>query len=159
MSGMADHDEVRRPLGLAPVSRGVWTVTTDVDLLRRLATSGFDWLTLDAQHGPVDRTALHGIARALSGRGAPFLVRVPGVDAAWIGAALDAGAAAVVVPSVDGVPDAVTAARAARYPPNGERSWGPFPPLWGDSAPDQVTANAAARCIVMIETVGALADV
>ena len=157
---MADHDdEVRGPRGLAPVSRGVWTFTTDVDLLRRLATSGFDWLALDAQHGPVDRSALHGIARALAGCGTPFLVRVPGVDAAWIGAALDAGAAAVVVPSVDGVPDAVAAARAARYPPSGERSWGPFPPLWGGTAPDPATADATARCIVMVETAGALADV
>ena len=51
------------------------------------------------------------------------------------------------------------AARASRYPPEGERSWGPFAPLWGGAAPDPAAANAAVRCLVMVETVGALADV
>ncbi len=124
------------PRGVVDPSRGVWTFTTDVDLLRRLAAGGFDWVALDAQHGPLDRAALHAVGRALGDAGAPFVVRVPAVDAVWIGAALDAGAAAVVVPSVTDTSDAVRAARASRYPPEGERSWGPFAPLWGGVAPD-----------------------
>ena len=64
--------------------------------------------------------------------------------------------AAVVVPSATGVADAVAAARASRYPPLGDRSWGPFPPLWGGTAPSVTAANAAVRCLVMVETVGAL---
>ena len=145
--------------GLTPSSRGVWTFTADVDLLRRLARAGFDWVALDAQHGPVDRAALHGIGRTLTDAGAPFVVRVPSVDPVWIGAALDAGAAAVVVPSVEDRADAVRAARASRYPPDGERSWGPFAPVWGGSAPAPAAANATVRCLVMVETAGALADV
>lgn len=145
--------------GIAPSSRGVWAFTADVDLLRRLALAGFDWVALDAQHGPVDRGALHGIGRALGDARAPFVVRVPSVDPVWIGAALDAGAAAVVVPSVTGRDDAGLAARASRYPPDGDRSWGPFAPLWGSAAPDPATANATVRCLVMVETTGALADV
>jgi 4-hydroxy-2-oxoheptanedioate aldolase len=99
------------------------------------------------------------VGRALAGARAPFVVRVPAVDPAWVGAALDAGAAAVVVPGVANVADAVVAARASRYPPEGDRSWGPFPPLWGAAAPDPATANATARCLVMVETTGALDDV
>ena len=140
-------------------SRGVWTFTADVDLLRRLAAGGFDWVAVDAQHGPVDRAGLHAIGRALADAVAPFVVRVPSVDPAWIGAALDAGAAAVIVPSVTGTSDAVLAARSSRYPPEGDRSWGPFPPLWGGTAPDAAEANAARSCLAMVETVGALADV
>ena len=65
----------------------IWTSTGDVDVLRRLAASGFDWLAIDAQHGPVDRVTLHQrFGRALQAHGAPFVVRVPGVDPAWIGA-------------------------------------------------------------------------
>ncbi len=140
-------------------SRGVWAFTTDVDLLRRLAGAGFDWVALDAQHGPVDRAALHVVGRGLADAGVDLVLRVPAVDPGWIGAALDAGAAAVVVPSVTGRDDAGLAARASRYPPEGDRSWGPFAPLWGATAPDPATANTAARCLVMVETVGALADV
>ncbi|MFQ6171373.1 HpcH/HpaI aldolase family protein [Oryzobacter sp. R7] len=140
-------------------SRGVWTATADVDLVLRLAASGFDWVALDAQHGPVDRAALHALARALHGAPVPFLVRVPGVDPAWIGAALDAGALAAVVPSVTGTAQAEVVARAARYAPAGERSWGPFPPMWGSLAPEPATADAAQQCWVMVETAGALTDV
>ena len=140
-------------------SRGIWTSTADVDLLLRLASAGFDWLALDAQHGPVDRAALHVVGRALAAAPVPFLVRVPAVDPAWIGAALDAGAAGVVVPSVDGAADAERAALAARYPPLGERSWGPFAPLWGRVAPSPEAANEAVRCWVMVETPGALDEV
>src|SRR5215207_2602921 len=146
--------------GMAALSRGIWTSTDDVDLLRRLGAGGFDWLAVDAQHGPVDRGTLHAIGRAFDGAGTPFVVRVPAVDTAWIGAALDAGARAVVVPSVTGLADAVAAARAARYPPLGERSWGPFSALWaGARAPDPQTANAGVRCLVMVETTGALEEV
>lgn len=145
--------------GMAGHSRGVWTFSADVDLLRRLASSGFDWLALDAQHGPVDRSGLHTVGRALAGAGAAVVVRVPAVDPAWIGAALDAGAAAVVVPSVTGTADAVRAARASRYPPEGDRSWGPFAPLWGGPAPGPAAANATVQCLVLVETAGALADV
>lgn len=147
------------PRGVADPSRGIWTFTGDVDLLRRLAAGGFDWVAVDAQHGPVDRTVLHAVGRALADARAALLVRVPAVDPVWIGAALDAGATAVVVPSVTGRADAVLAALASRYPPEGERSWGPFAPLWGGPAPDPAEANAAVRCLVMVETVGALADV
>ena len=155
-------DETQRPEGrhgIGETSRGVWTFTADVDLLRRLALSGFDWLALDAQHGPVTRADLHAIGRALGDAGTTFIVRVPAVDGPWIGAALDAGAATVVVPSVDGTADAVLAGRASRYPPLGDRSWGPFPPLWGALAPDPATANATVQCLVMVETPGALAEV
>lgn len=141
------------------VSRGVWTATADVDLLRRLAGLGFDWLALDAQHGPLDRAALHAVGRALDGTATRFLVRVPAVDAAWVGAALDAGAEGVVVPSVTGVRDARAAAIASRYPPLGERSWGPFAPLWGGRAPDPEEANDRVRCWVLVETPGALDEV
>ena len=158
-SAATDDPAGTAPRGVADPSRGIWTFTGDVDLLRRLAAAGVDWVAVDAQHGPVDRTVLHAIGRALADAGAALVVRVPAVDPVWIGAALDAGAAAVVVPSVTGRADAVIAARASCYPPEGDRSWGPFAPLWGGSAPGPAAANAAVRCLVMVETVGALADV
>ena len=139
--------------------RGIWTCTSDLDLLRRLARVGFDWLVVDAQHGPVGRDGLYGVGRALADAPLPWLVRVPSVDPEWIGASLDAGAAGVIVPSVTGRADAERAALATRYPPLGERSWGPFGPLWSGQAPGTEDANEGVRCWVMIETPGALDEV
>ena len=102
-------DEVPPPQpAIGPSSRGLWLMGNDVDLARRLAPTGFDWIALDAQHGAIDRSALVDLGRALGDVGTNFVVRVPGVDHSWIGASLDAGAAGVVVPT--------PAARAATEP-------------------------------------------
>src|SRR5918994_7890352 len=117
---MSDHGAVapaHAAAGVTATSRGIWTSTGDVDLLRRLGASGFDWLAVDAQHGPVDRVTLHAIGRAFDRPGPPFLVRVPAVDPAWIGAALDSGATAVRLPSRAGVAGATGPAPPAPPPP------------------------------------------
>ena len=146
--GSADHRSGQRPAGVVEPSRGVWAFTADVDLLRRLAASGFDWVALDAQHGPVDRAALHAVGAGPGG------CRRPRSSCACRPSTRSGSAppwmpvpTAVVVPSVTGRADAVLAARASRYPPEGDRSWGPFAPLWGGAAPDPAAANAAVRCL------------
>jgi 4-hydroxy-2-oxoheptanedioate aldolase len=144
--------------GIHAPSRGVWQLTADINVACRLAVAGFDWLALDAQHGAIDRAALIEIARAL-GDDANVVVRVPGVDPVWIGAALDVGASAVIVPTITSVADVERAVEAASYPPRGLRSWGPLTDLWGGASPDPATANARVQCIPMIETRSALDDV
>lgn len=141
---------------IGPSSRGLWLLGHDVDLARRLARAGFDWIALDAQHGSIDRSALVDLGRALGDVGTNFVVRVPGVDQSWIGASLDAGAAGVVIPSVASVEDAREGVLATYYPPLGDRSWGPMTPMWDGYAPDAERANAQVQCAVMIETAGAL---
>lgn len=154
-SGPGADEHPERP-AIGPDSRGLWLMGNDVDLARRLAGTGFDWIALDAQHGAIDRSALVDLGRALGDVGTNFVVRVPGIDHAWIGASLDAGAAGVVVPSIASVEDARQAVRATYYPPLGERSWGPLTPMWDGYAPDAERANAQVQCAVMIETAGAL---
>ena len=155
----AHADGADRARGIHAPSRGVWQLTADVNVARTLAASGFDWVALDMQHGAIDRAALLEIGRALGDVGANVVVRVPGVDPVWIGAALDVGAAAVIVPTVGSTDDAVAIVEAAAYPPAGQRSWGPLTDLWGGIAPDPAAANARVQCIPMIETRAALDDV
>lgn len=156
MYGSTGDSPPHDPLpAIGPDSNGLWLLGSDVDLARRLAGS-FDWIALDAQHGSIDRSALVALGRALGDVGANFVVRVPGVEHSWIGASLDAGAAGVIIPSVASVDDARAAVRATYYPPLGDRSWGPFSPMWDVTPPSTEQANAAVQCAVMIETAGAL---
>jgi len=162
MSSGTDHTAGQRHhgvVGIEPESVGVWQQTADVNVAAHLASAGFDWLALDAQHGAIDRAALLPLGRALSDRASNFVVRVPDVQPSWIGAALDAGAAGVVVPTVDSIADAETVVRATYYPPQGQRSWGAFGALWGTPMPAAPAANQQVQCAVMIETAAALADV
>jgi 4-hydroxy-2-oxoheptanedioate aldolase len=81
----------------------------------------------------------------------PF-VRVASNDPTIIQRALDLGAYGIVVPLVNTPAEAAAAVRAAKYPPRGERSWGPIRgSLYG--GPDYFThADDETMIIAMLET-------
>ncbi len=142
-----------------PSSRGVWCTTADANVVLTCASLGFDWLALDAQHGDIDRRAVYDLGRSLAAVDIELVVRLPELDFAWVGSALDAGASTVIVPQVDTAEQAAAAVAATFYPPRGSRSWGPAPAMWGRAAPTPAEANAAVRCAVMIESATALSNV
>ena len=65
-----------------------------------LASLGFDWLFIDAEHGPLETSELLGILTAVNRRAA-CIVRVPSCDAVQIAKALDLGADGIIVPQVN----------------------------------------------------------
>ncbi len=91
------------------------------------------------------------------------MVRVPVADFAFVSRALDVGAEAIIAPMINTPADARQFAAAAKYPPLGERSWGPqrAMALQGLSvATDYLRdANTGTLTLAMIETETALANV
>ncbi|WNB84573.1 aldolase/citrate lyase family protein [Cellulomonas sp. ATA003] len=144
-----------------PVAIGAWSTLGTPAAASVMAGLGADWLLLDAQHGLYDdRSVVDSLGvlagTAQPGRTSPVLVRVPTLDAAWIGRALDAGASGVLVPLVDDEHEAAAAARACRYPPVGGRSRGSWAAVWGAAVPEPEQANRDVMCAVMVETPTAL---
>ena len=88
-----------------------------------LAGLGFDWLFIDAEHGPL---SIHQAQMLLQAAGArcPCLVRVPAGEEVWIKKALDIGAAGVIVPQVHTAGQAEQVVRLCKYPPEGSRGVG-----------------------------------
>jgi 2-keto-3-deoxy-L-rhamnonate aldolase RhmA len=80
-----------------------------------------DWLVVDTEHGPAGWETVEDLLRAMQGTEVTPLVRVAANDPALIKQALDRGAMGVLVPLVSGPEEARSAARAARYPPEGIR--------------------------------------
>jgi 4-hydroxy-2-oxoheptanedioate aldolase len=103
---------------------GTWLSLGDVFAARVLARMGYDWLTLDLEHAPVDLHQASIIFGAIADLGCIPLARVPQGSHDHIKRVLDAGAFGIVVPMVDTVEQAQTAIRAAKYPPTGNRSLG-----------------------------------
>src|SRR5688572_27126506 len=65
----------------------------------QLAHSGYDWLLVDTQHGPMGFESLSGMLSGIANGGAKSLVRVGGyADRPGIQQALDMGADGVLVP-------------------------------------------------------------
>ncbi len=103
---------------------GTWLSLGDLFATRVLARMGFDWLTLDLEHSPIDWQQASSIFALIAEAGCIPLARVPQGSHDYIKRVLDAGAFGIVVPMVDTVEQAQTAIRAAKYPPTGNRSLG-----------------------------------
>jgi 4-hydroxy-2-oxoheptanedioate aldolase len=124
-----------------------------------IARAGFAAVTLDQQHGlyTMDSTAA-GIA-AVHMAGAAPVVRVPLGDVAVVSRVLDFGAEGVISPMINTPADARAFAAAAKYPPIGERSFGPLRALIlnnMEGADYVAQANDIVVTIAMIETRQAL---
>jgi 4-hydroxy-2-oxoheptanedioate aldolase len=132
---------------------GYWVMLDAPPATERIALVGYDYVVLDAQHGLLDaRGILDGLmAIDAAGNDTVGLVRVEANNATPIGRALDAGAAGVIVPLIDTAEDAVRAVQAAKYPPDGIRSYGPARSGLR-IGPTPAEANEATVVLAMIET-------
>jgi len=89
----------------------------------QLAHSGYDWLLVDTQHGPMGNEQLSAMIAAVGSSGAKSLVRVAGYhDRGGIQQALDLGADGVLIPYINSAEEARQGVSCARYPTQGTRS-------------------------------------
>jgi 2-dehydro-3-deoxyglucarate aldolase len=88
-----------------------------------LASAGFDWLFIDAEHGPLETGELTEILQAV-GHKTACIVRVPEPAELPIKRVLDLGADGIIVPQVNTAEQAANVVRWARYPPEGARGVG-----------------------------------
>ncbi len=89
----------------------------------QLAHTGYDWLLVDSQHGPMGFEKLSAMICAIACGGAKSMVRVAGAhDRAGIQQALDLGADGILVPYINTAEEAAQAISCAKYPMAGTRS-------------------------------------
>jgi 2-keto-3-deoxy-L-rhamnonate aldolase RhmA len=88
-----------------------------------LAALGFDWLFIDAEHGPLETRELLEILQAV-GDDTACIVRVPQAAEVPIKRALDLGAHGIIAPQVNTAEQAADVVRWSRYAPEGERGVG-----------------------------------
>ena len=125
-----------------------------------IGREGFVAVTLEAQHGLWDISALLTGVAAVRQSGAAALVRVPVADFAMVSRVLDFGAEGIIAPMINSAADARAFVAAAKYPPVGERSWGPHRATTLAGIADQSVylreANDHVVTLAMIETRTAL---
>ena len=124
-----------------------------------LLRDGFDTAVIDMQHGlHTTQSAILAIgAAAVTGK--TVFVRPPVGDFAMASRMLDAGAVGIVAPMINTIEDARKLAAYCKYPPMGERSWGPYRAtgLTGLQMGDYLkAANDITLAIAMVETREAL---
>lgn len=117
-----------------------------------MAKQGWDSLTIDMQHGLIDYQSAVAMLTAISTTSVTPLVRVPWLEEGIIMKMLDAGAHGIICPMVNNRSDAMRLVAAARYPPIGERSYGPIRAQLVGGEDYHQRANDSILVLAMIET-------
>ncbi|MCI6207218.1 MAG: HpcH/HpaI aldolase/citrate lyase family protein [Corynebacterium glucuronolyticum] len=89
-----------------------------------VASAGFDWVLIDAEHSPYGLPTVLDLLRTVAAYPVTPVVRIPVNDTVLIKQYLDLGAQNLMVPMVNTAEDARRAVEAMHYPPRGVRGIG-----------------------------------
>ena len=93
-------NDVKRKLKAGKPVVGVWLALGDAIVAESLAAQGWDWLTVDTEHNPIDLLTMTGMFQAIGRYPVAPLARIPEVSELGIKRILDAGAWGFVAPNV-----------------------------------------------------------
>ncbi len=120
------------------------------------AAGGHDFLFIDMEHGAFSVQEATQLCIAALSTGITPIARVCAGALDEATRLLDNGALGIVVPHVETAKQARAVAAAFRYPPQGTRSWGGPPAVYGYEPPGLAAAQAAINAeiltVVMIES-------
>jgi 2-dehydro-3-deoxyglucarate aldolase len=105
---------------------GTWLNSGSPVIAELMSAVGFDFVCVDVEHSAVDLPQTQVLFQAIAS-GNPHcapLVRLHGVDYAFVKRYLDAGARGVIGPLVNTADQAKTLVCAVKYPPEGDRGVG-----------------------------------
>src|SRR3954468_17105619 len=115
--------EFKKQLKAGTPKLGLFINSHSPTVAEQLAHSGYDWLLIDTQHGPMNYEKLSAMLSGIANGGAKSLVRVGGSDdRPGIQQALDLGADGVLVPYINTAEEARIAISCTKYPTVGTRS-------------------------------------
>lgn len=152
----------KKALGHNKVLFGLWQGIPDTTVAEIGAGAGFDWLLIDAEHGPFDLPSIMAHLQAVEPYPVSVLVRPVEGSTALIKQLLDIGAQTLLIPMVDTVEQAEQIVRAARYPPQGARGLGTSMARaanWNRAPNYLADANEQICIIVQIETLLGLENI
>jgi 4-hydroxy-2-oxoheptanedioate aldolase len=121
-----------------------------------MAAQGYDSLCVDIQHGALDYSDALPMLQAMRASGVVPLARVPWLEPGIIMKALDAGALGIICPMVNTAEQAAEFVSYMRYPPRGQRSFGPTRVSFAAGADYGARANDEVLAFAMVETAEAM---
>jgi 4-hydroxy-2-oxoheptanedioate aldolase len=115
--------EFKKQLHSGIPKMGLFINSHSPTVVEQLSHSGYDWLLVDTQHGPMQNEKLSAMLSGIANGGAKSLVRVGAYnDRPGIQQALDLGADGVLIPYINTAEEARQAVSCTKYPTVGTRS-------------------------------------
>ncbi len=100
---------------------GPFMKTSDPSFVEIAGYTGFDFVVLDMEHGPVYYETIHNLVRGAEVSGTLPIIRTPDSSEIFISKALDSGALGVQIPHVTNAAEAKSCISAAKFHPDGMR--------------------------------------
>jgi 2-dehydro-3-deoxyglucarate aldolase len=116
--------DLRRKLSLNQPSVGSWLQIPSSATAEIMASSGYDWLAVDLEHGSISTSQLPDIFRSIELNDCLPFARVASHSFFHLQAALDAGAAGLIIPNVRTLDDINFLSSYVNWPPQGTRGVG-----------------------------------
>ena len=95
------HNKFKHGIEAGKLQYGVGQETTSAEVAEILATSNFDWLFVDGEHGSHTVTSILDIARAIAAYDMTPVVRIPQAGTGIIKQLLDGGIQNIIIPKVE----------------------------------------------------------
>lgn len=134
---------------------GLWLGLGETFSAEICAGAGFDWLLIDAEHGPNDLRSILSQLQALAPYPTQPVVRPPQGDHVLIKQLLETGVQTLLIPMVESAAQARGLVEAMRYPPAGIRGVGSAlarASRWGRIDNYAALANDQMCLLVQVET-------
>lgn len=146
---------------------GIWSAFGNANCAEQVAAADFDWMVLDAEHGPNDVLTIMAQLQAVAPYRTKPVVRIPYGDTTLIKRYLDIGAQNLLVPMVDTAEHAQELVNSTRYAPNGFRGmatmtraarWSRVPTYLKD-ARNEICLITQIETVTALENIDAIAAV
>jgi 4-hydroxy-2-oxoheptanedioate aldolase len=116
-------EEFKKQLRGGQPKVGIFVNSASPTVAAQLSATGYDWLLIDTQHGPMDSVTLSAMLTSVKAGKAKSMVRVSSYnDRAGIQQALDLGADGILVPYINNKKEVEEAVSCILYPTAGTRS-------------------------------------
>ena len=115
------NNKLKKIFAAGKAALGSFAVCHSPDLIEILALSGYDFVVIDNEHGPMGHESSQHLIRAAELRGMSPVVRIPNTMESTILHTLDIGAHGIQVPQVNDAETAAAIVRRSKYSPAGTR--------------------------------------
>ena len=135
---------------------GTWAVIPSIVTTDIIASTGLDFIIIDAEHGPISFETAQDMVIACESRGVSPVMRVGTIDEADILKALDIGVHCIQIPNVNTKSDVERIISLSKYQPIGKRGFSPFTRAGNYSIENStiLTAKANENTLVAINIEG-----
>jgi len=123
---MSELDNLKRKIAKKEPVIGTCTTFFDSRIAELIGEIGYDFVWIDAEHGPLDKKDIQLHIMAAQSTGAAAFVRVAWNDPVIVKPILEMGPSGIIFPFIKTAEEASKAISSCTYPPKGIRGFGPI---------------------------------